>query len=596
MSRQFKKWVGKFGLVLSGLGVMGGAQAELACNDAGVLGPDMISNVCWDCMFPIRVAGIPLNGSNSGAPAGHASDPICACPDSLGIPSPGVTLSMWEPARLVELQRTPGCLSSMGGTRLPFDQQFRGTHGETSREVQTQFMHYHYFTFPLFAMLDMFSLSPCSDGHTEFDVLYLSELDPTWNSDELAAVTHPEALAVADVPQQLACSADAVSSTAGEPIDSMHWCAGSWGSMYPYTGNVHTSNTIENTSLQKARVLGTLHRRGLAKKTMGNGALCGPTTTANVPKSQYKFNTFYYNAETSSSHAFGESPIGWGAGRFIPEKDDPVYMVWRWNDCCSSFGFGGGPAPLPGGDYEDIDICADHYIDCPGDIPTIDMPVFEEVGCYDPESVGKIGTGDVCKGMLIVDREMLLDATLLRGDYSIYHEDSDITFTLYNDSYNVFTGQVTDMRGLFRRTDFNGSISYWDTSNVTRMDSMFSNAANFNQPLNWDTSRVTSMSDMFSGATSFNRPLYWLTHNVTDMGGMFRNAVRFNQGLSWDVSNVRNMLHMFSGAASMNGNLRHWDVRHLRRPSGFDSRANNWSKFRKPCWEGDCDDEEDDDN
>lgn len=285
-------------------------------------------------MFPLRVAGVPLNGSNSGRPSGSASSPLCFCPGDLGVPTPGVTISMWEPARLIELQRTPGCLSSMGGVRLPFDKKFRGTHGETSNEVEMQFMHYHYMAFPLFAMLDLFSLAPCSDSYQDFDLMFLSELDPTWNNDTLAAFTHPESAAVANLPAQLACSADAVASTAGNPIDRMFWCAGSWGSMYPFAGNVPTTNTIENTSLQKARVLSTLHRRGFARRTMGSEALCGPTIEPMIPKSQYKFNTFYYNPETSRSHAFGESPLRWGAGRLIPEKEDPVYMIWRWKDCC----------------------------------------------------------------------------------------------------------------------------------------------------------------------------------------------------------------------------------------------------------------------
>lgn len=316
------------------LGMSTPTLAAPGCSDAGVLGSNMISNVCWSCMFPLRVAGVPLNGSNSGAPSGHASSPLCFCEGSLGIPTPGVVISMWEPARLIELQRVPGCMSSLGGIRLPFDRKFQGSHGESSNEVQQQFMHYHYLAFPLFAMLDLFSIMPCSDQYLDFDLMFVSELDPTWNNDTLGSFTYPESAAVANLPAQMACSADAVSSAAGNPIDSMFWCAGSWGSMYPFSGNTTTSNTIENTSLQKARVLATLHRRGMAKRTMGSDAVCGAKTEPMIPKSQYKFNTFYYNPETSQSHAFGESPIRWGAGRFVPGKADPVYMIWRWKDCC----------------------------------------------------------------------------------------------------------------------------------------------------------------------------------------------------------------------------------------------------------------------
>ena len=46
---------------------------------------------------------------------------------------------------------------------------------------------------------------------------------------------------------------------------------------------------------------------------------------------------------------------------------------------------------------------------------------------------------------------------------------------------------------------FNGDLSRWDTSKVTRMDHMFHDAHAFNGDLSrWDTSKVTNMNSMFS--------------------------------------------------------------------------------------------------
>ncbi len=36
---------------------------------------------------------------------------------------------MWEPARLVEFQRVPGCSSVLNGVRFPFDRTNQGHHG-----------------------------------------------------------------------------------------------------------------------------------------------------------------------------------------------------------------------------------------------------------------------------------------------------------------------------------------------------------------------------------------------------------------------------------------------------------------------------------
>lgn len=49
------------------------------------------------------------------------------------------------------------------------------------------FMHYHYYAFPLLVMLDLFIKQTCNaDGYMDLDIMYMSELDPTRNNDELA--------------------------------------------------------------------------------------------------------------------------------------------------------------------------------------------------------------------------------------------------------------------------------------------------------------------------------------------------------------------------------------------------------------------------
>ena len=68
-----------------------------------------------------------------------------------------------------------------------------------------------------------------------------------------------------------------------------------------------------------------------------------------------------------------------------------------------------------------------------------------------------------------------------------------------------------------RIVDTYGDISQWDVSNVTNMESMFSSARSFNQPLNnWNVSKVTDMRWMFADAEAFNQPLNnWNVSHVT---------------------------------------------------------------------------------
>jgi len=139
-----------------------------------------------------------------------------------------------------------------------------------------------------------------------------------------------------------------------------------------------------------------------------------------------------------------------------------------------------------------------------------------------------------------------------------YCTNLDVTAT---DIPNLST--CTDMSGMFvnctKLVNGNGSISGWQTANVTNMNYMFQGATAFNQQLNWNTANVTSMGYVFQGATSFNQQLNWNTANVTTMGYMFYGATSFNQPLNWNTANVTTMVGMFSGATSFNQPL-NWNT------------------------------------
>ena len=313
------------------------SKAAGSCENADIISGKLITDVCWDCIYPIRIAGIPVS-PDGDIPSEAASSPLCAC-DNAGIPQPGVVTSMWEPARLIEIQRTPGCSSVLNGADFGFDPTFIGSTGNGEFDGgDGSFYHYHYYSFPLLSILELFAKPTCSsDGFSDLDIMYLSEVDATWNNSELAFFTHPEASVVSNPLATAACSADAIASTAGNPLSSMFWCAGSWGNMYPFSGHSNGGKgIIKDSSLLKARLLSALHRRGLSWKTMGEDTLCEAKVHPTLPKTQYKFSMMYPVAESNSDHVIGESTLGWGAGRLIPGvANTPVYLTWRWTDCCN---------------------------------------------------------------------------------------------------------------------------------------------------------------------------------------------------------------------------------------------------------------------
>ena len=106
------------------------------------------------------------------------------------------------------------------------------------------------------------------------------------------------------------------------------------------------------------------------------------------------------------------------------------------------------------------------------------------------------------------------------------------------------------MEALFdRATSFNGDLSMWDVSSVTRMQRTFNQATSLDQIFqSWDVSNVTTMRAMFRLNPSFNDDISnWNVANLTDMGlECLINATShlIKIYLDWDVSKMfTNMLN-----------------------------------------------------
>lgn len=204
--------------------------------------------------------------------------------------------------------------------------------------------------------------------------------------------------------------------------------------------------------------------------------------------------------------------------------------------------------------------------------------------CYSASNAGMIGQWQGCNGMLIATTAELKTAgsngynSYGTNAYQITGPDGK-TYTFAAGPHEIFTGQVTDMSGLFDASTFNGDISYWDTSSVTDMSFMFNSAQYFNQNIAvWDTSSVKNMQNMLSGAWAFNQKIgTWNTSSVTNMAFLF-NSTAFNQDISgWDTSSVTNMDYMFNNATTFNQDLSSWKINFSGTPAQFDLYANNWT-------------------
>jgi len=92
-------------------------------------------------------------------------------------------------------------------------------------------------------------------------------------------------------------------------------------------------------------------------------------------------------------------------------------------------------------------------------------------------------------------RKILLDLLEKRG------ENADLN--------DIDTSNITFMDSLFSDSYFNGNISGWDVSNVEDMDFMFYNS-DFNGDIsNWDVRKVEHMRDMFLKSPLEKNPPKW---------------------------------------------------------------------------------------
>ena len=142
---------------------------------------------------------------------------------------------------------------------------------------------------------------------------------------------------------------------------------------------------------------------------------------------------------------------------------------------------------------------------------------------------------------------------------------------------NWNTSNVTDMGYMFSgASNANPEVSEWDTSSVTDMTNMFTNAVAANPNVsNWNTSNVTDMGYMFSGASNANPEVSkWDTSSVTDMGNMFYRAENADPDVSnWKTSNVTNMVRMFYQASNATPKVSNWDTGNVTNMEGMFAHA-----------------------
>lgn len=298
-----------------------------------------ITDVCWDCIFPISIGAAEIPPSTMFRPdTENFPSPICVCPNPkfAGAPTPGLAVGFWEPTRMVDVTKNPFCMVSLGGLKVvPEGLSLVG--GGIDEGENNATWHLHWYLSPFISILNIFLDVACMEM-TTFDLAYLTEFDPLFHDDLLAFIINPEAILFANPIAQAVCVADCIAATSWKPLDPLFWCAGCQASLYPFTGNITgQTNSIQGASMVTEKFIAKLHRQLMLWDTSGPEAICSPLPAPIIKKSQYRIQT---TIPVPGMGPYGCTPFGRStflheAGKEIPiTGEDFGFLVWRKRNCC----------------------------------------------------------------------------------------------------------------------------------------------------------------------------------------------------------------------------------------------------------------------
>lgn len=368
--------------------------SDITCPSSNIIGTALITDVCWEGMFPIYIGNMRVKGPSQYTPSDASDRNFCLCDGDLSngiLPQFGARLGFFLPKYLLTVTKKPYCFPELNGAELASQlglvSRFNVGNEDMSQSegdgITNQSSYsWHLASLPLLSILELFDLKSCNaDGYINFDMLWISETLPHWYDPELAYYIAPESKLFSNPLALAGVVADCVASTFSQPVDSIFFAAGCWGNMYPLTAHTGSNpDKVSSKSLVAARALFFLSRIGVLERTMGNDALCKAKKMPILKKSQYRIQQLWPMSESESTdilcendeacdsttmsstlgpervgespnannieqiemnslnetctHPIGQSTFRWGMWRGAKQEDHASYLIFQWNDCC----------------------------------------------------------------------------------------------------------------------------------------------------------------------------------------------------------------------------------------------------------------------
>jgi len=291
------------------------------------------TDVAWNCIYPLRIGGVSYGPSGTEpSNGGKTVSPVCTCPTAT-IPRVGLGVYFWDPSRMIDTVSDPWCIMPLGSKIMDTGGKLGGALNNNEGQSRA-FQQVHYTIFPAWNILGMFYDIPCIQEKS-FDILFATEVMPTWNNEFVSMLVNPEAVLFANPFASLACAADALMTISGFPVNSLFWCMGSWGSTYPLAGSITAPDYVTANAGLAARSTYLLARLGILREYDTSG--CYSTYAPIWTKDSYKFQ-LVKPVRDSSCRPIGQTGLLWSSYKHPPMGGDNfMWMQFRRMNCCASY-------------------------------------------------------------------------------------------------------------------------------------------------------------------------------------------------------------------------------------------------------------------
>lgn len=304
-------------------------SAHATCTDKRMIDP--IKDIVWDCIFPISIAGFPID-MGEHPPDNKTAGFFCECPGQ-GIFGFGFQVGFWEPARMIDTTKDAWCFPGLGMQMKTAGSGYNGGGSYQSKGAgNIAFQHFHYYIMPAWAILDLFTDIPCISDETSFDLAMVSEIRPDWHDDLTAAQYYPETSLMANTFTVLACIADAAAAAIQRTIDPLYWCMGAWGTTYPMSGHIPAKDYVAANAGIAAKAMFVQARIAMLPDRAVN--YCATTPLPIWVKSHWRIQQSDPVVD-NRCHGIGHPGILW------TERKNPVgagdnfsWVLFRKVNCC----------------------------------------------------------------------------------------------------------------------------------------------------------------------------------------------------------------------------------------------------------------------